>query len=49
MEHIYSFGFIGLFVVTSFLDNFMPLMLTSVYCAVGISYSWIVYYMDALA
>lgn len=54
-EVIYLFGLLGLFTYENFFHYllsfnvifpFLPLMLTSVYCAVGVFYFWLLYYID---
>lgn len=54
-EIIYLFGLLGLFAYENFFHYllsfniifpFLPLMLTSVYCAVGVLYFWVIYYID---
>uniref|UniRef100_A0A336MBL2 Alpha-1,3-glucosyltransferase n=1 Tax=Culicoides sonorensis TaxID=179676 RepID=A0A336MBL2_CULSO len=56
-EIIYLYGLLGLFVYENFLHYilnfniifpFLPLMLTSVYCAIGVLYFWVVYYSNFL-
>lgn len=56
-ELLYATGFIGLFLFENFLQfafkldqrfPFLPLLLTSVYCSVGITYFWIKYYIRFL-
>lgn len=56
-ELLYATGFIGLFLFENFLQfafkldqrfPFLPLLLTSVYCSVGITYFWIKYYVRFL-
>ncbi|XP_060523913.1 probable dolichyl pyrophosphate Glc1Man9GlcNAc2 alpha-1,3-glucosyltransferase [Cylas formicarius] len=54
IESVYILGLGGVFVYENFvhklLDNdtrlpFLPLMITSVYCAIGIMYCWVTYYL----
>nr|XP_022904724.1 probable dolichyl pyrophosphate Glc1Man9GlcNAc2 alpha-1,3-glucosyltransferase [Onthophagus taurus] len=54
-ETIYIFGFIPLFIYENFIHlilgfnltlPFLPLMLTSIYCAFGVVYSWVIYYRN---
>ncbi|XP_063705024.1 probable dolichyl pyrophosphate Glc1Man9GlcNAc2 alpha-1,3-glucosyltransferase [Culicoides brevitarsis] len=56
-EVLYLMGLLGLFVYENFFHYllkfnlvfpFLPLMLTSVYCAVGVLYFWLIYYVDFL-
>lgn len=56
-ELLYSGGFIGLFLFENCLQftlqldqrfPFLPLLLTSVYCSVGITYFWLKYYLRFL-
>lgn len=56
-EILYLFGLLGLFTYENFFHYvlrfnvvfpFLPLMLTSVYCAAGVLYFWIVYFVDFL-
>ncbi|CAG2064282.1 unnamed protein product [Timema podura] len=57
-ESLYLLGLVPLFVYECFVHPllgldatlpFLPLMLTSVYCAVGVSYCWLKYYWHFLA
>lgn len=56
-ELLYSIGFVGLFSFEQFIQfafkldqrlPFLPLLLTSVYCSVGITYFWLKYYLKFL-
>lgn len=56
-ELIYAFGFVGLFLFEQVLQfalkldqrlPFLPLLLTSIYCSIGITYFWLKYYLRFL-
>ena len=57
-ENLYLFGLIPLYVYTEFGHSllglqtklpFIPLMMTSLYCSVGVMWSWLVLYLDFLS
>lgn len=56
-ELLYAIGFVGLFLFEQFLQfalkldqrlPFLPLLLTSIYCGIGITYFWLKYYLRFL-